>query len=145
MGLARPWRAPARRWRTPRITVDIDYQLTVEHALDVTRHDQILFIDAAIDLSEPFVFQPVEPDAAVDLGSHSVSPPAVMRLARDLYDHRAPAHLLGISGLAFEHITDGLSAAGQANLDAARAFLEGFLRKEIDRKVSLKPVAIADA
>lgn len=121
----------------PRIKVDVDYQLTVEHALYVTGHDLIIFADAMFDQSEPFVFQTVEADRAVDLGSHSVSPSAVMRLARDLYDHKATAHVLGISGIAFGLIGECLSDVGQANLTRALTFLEGYLRNEIDPGVSL--------
>ena len=39
------------------VTVDADYQLTVEDAAAVAEHDVVVFADAAVDGPEPFYFR----------------------------------------------------------------------------------------
>lgn len=112
----------------PELRVEIDYQLTVDHAPLVARHDLVVFADAAMDLTEPFRFAPLEPGAPAALGSHAVTPAAVLTLARDLFGHAPSAFLLGISGRAFDEVKEGLSGTAQANLSlAVGAFTEWYL------------------
>ena len=109
------------------LRVDIDFQLSVEHALDVARSDRVIFADARLPSSAPFTFDRTDPEAVETLGSHSVSPNAVIRLARDLYGRDVPGFVLGISGEVFGDISEGLSPLAQANLAQAFAFLQRFL------------------
>ena len=43
------------------ITVEANYQLTVEDAATVAEHDYVVFVDASVKDSEPFSFERVEP------------------------------------------------------------------------------------
>ncbi len=102
--------------------VDIDYQLAVEHALQVAEADTVLFVDAMMEGDAPYCLTRVEADRSSDLGSHSLQPEAVMSLAETLYRKTPPAFVLGIAGRSFGEVAEGLSAAALENLDLAEAF-----------------------
>ncbi len=113
----------------PGVTVDSDYQLTVEHAELAARHAAVIFADAAAAGPTPFAFERVEPSAGeVEFSSHSVSPAGVLALARDLFDAQPEGWLLAIRGEAFDDFEERLSDAARRNLAAALAFVETWLR-----------------
>lgn len=112
----------------PGVDVDSDYQLTVDHAAPIAEATHVIFADAAMDLDAPFVFEPAPDEAPTTLGSHTVTPQVALQLARDLFGHRPPAHVLGISGCDFGQVSEGLSGPAQTHLDAAVAFLADWLR-----------------
>ena len=107
--------------------VDIDYQLTVEHALQVADAQTVLFVDAMIGRDTPFRFTPVQADSAVELASHSLLPEAVLTLADMLYGKTPEAFVLGIAGESFGEVAEGLSATARSNLDLAEAFFLDWL------------------
>jgi hydrogenase maturation protease len=111
------------------VTVDSDYQLTVEDAAVVAAHDVAIFADAHVSCAPPFVFEPVEPKAGGSFTSHSVSPAQVMGLAHGLFGARTRGYLLGIRGHEFNEFGERLSDGAAANLDAALAFLLTWLRE----------------
>lgn len=111
----------------PGLTVDIDFQLSVEHAVDVSRNDIVVFADASLEGDGPFSLDPVALDDALDIGSHCVSPAAVVRLSRDLFGKQPSAFVLAIVGYEFGEIREGLSPQASENLSAARNFLVNWL------------------
>lgn len=102
--------------------IDIDFQLTVEHALQVTEAQSVVFVDAMIGSDAPYRLTRVQPERSADLASHSLLPGAVLTLAEMLYDKRPEAFVLGIAGESFGEVAEGLSAAARGNLDLAEAF-----------------------
>lgn len=107
--------------------IDIDYQLTVEHALPVADAATVVFVDAMIGGDAPFQFAPVAADGSADLASHSLSPQAVLALAEMLYGATPEAYVLGIAGISFGEIAEGLSETGCRNLDLAEAYFRHWL------------------
>jgi len=114
----------------PGVTVESNYQLTVEDAAAVAAHDVVVFADAAVRGAEPFSFQPVEPVPAGSFSSHSVEPGAVLALARDLFNAHAVGYALGICGYEFNEFGERLSDRAAGNLAAALRFLASLLRDE---------------
>jgi hydrogenase maturation protease len=112
------------------VTVEADYQLTVECAEALSRHDAVVFVDASLDAPAPFSFASVTPDdeLSVDFSSHHLEPAAVMTLARDLFGAATAGYVLGIRGYAFDDFGEGLSDRARANLAAAVDFLAGAIR-----------------
>lgn len=106
----------------PGVTVDIDYQLSVDHALAVSAAATVIFADAALDATDPFYLRPVTDDATT-LGSHAVTPSAVLSLARLLFDARPAAFVLGLRGASYGQIAEGLSPTAEESLTQAEAFL----------------------
>ena len=104
------------------MAIDIDYQLTVDHALAVSEADLVIFADAQIGAKGSFSFEPIEASGATVMGSHQLSPQAVMTLARTLYEREPPAFMLGIAGWDYGEVKEGLSVEAEAHLDEAEAF-----------------------
>lgn len=115
------------RRRLPGVTVDADYQLTVEDAAAVASHDVVVFADAAEDGPEPLGFRRIAPEMAVSFSTHSVSPQAVLGMAHGMFAARTAGYLLGIRGYAFNEFGERLSEKARANLAAAVAFTERLL------------------
>lgn len=101
------------------VTVLSDYQLSAEHAAELMSHDRVVFVDAAVEIEEPFFLRPLLPRAAVSFTSHSMRPEAVLSLAIDTLGWKGEAYLLGIRGHEFNEFGERLSAAAQANLKEA--------------------------
>jgi hydrogenase maturation protease len=127
-GLGPALAAEVEKLRLAGVTVDSDYQLTVEDAAAVAEHDVVVFADAAVDGPEPLRFERIDPKRAVSFSSHSVEPAAVLGLARDLFRARTPGYCLGIRGYEFNEYREQLSEGARANLAAAVSFIESVLR-----------------
>jgi hydrogenase maturation protease len=114
----------------PGVTVESDYQLTVEDADTAARHEVVVFADAAVAGTEPFYFRRIQAGGAPGFSSHSVAPPEVLALAEALFKKTPEAYALGIRGYEFDQFGEGLSERAAANLAAASAFAEGVIRSE---------------
>ncbi len=111
------------------VTVDADYQLTVEHAAAVAGHGLVLFADAAVRGPAPFALYPVAPtDEGAGFSTHSVSSGAVMALARDLFGAAPPAWAIGLRGYDFDGFGERLGERASAHLKAALRALTPALR-----------------
>lgn len=104
----------------PGLTVSCGYQLQVEDAAEVARHDRVVFVDADRAGPAPFHLERLLPaDRGSSFSSHSVAPEAVLALARDLFGSEPEAWLLGIRGEDFDGFGEGLSDSARAHLHAA--------------------------
>ena len=110
------------------VTVDSDYQLTVEDAAAVAEHDTVVLIDASVEGDKPYTFTRVIPKVVGSLSSHSVAPEEVVALAEELFRATPDAYILGIRGYSFAMFTETMTGEAQRNLEAALAFLEPMLR-----------------
>jgi hydrogenase maturation protease len=110
------------------VTVDSDYQLTVEDAAAVARHDIVIFADADVSGPEPFSFRRIEPAAQWSFSTHAIEPASVLGLADQLFGAQPEGYLLGIRGYEFDAFGERLSRQAQANLAAATTFLENAIR-----------------
>ena len=112
------------------VTVDADYQLTVEDAAEAAKHEVVIFADADVSGPEPFRMQRIYPASdSMSFSTHSVQPEAVLALARDLFQAEPRAYILGIRGYEFDEFGEGLSDQAAKNLVAAVTYLESALRK----------------
>ena len=112
----------------PGVEVLTDFQLQVEHALDLLGRSEVIFVDADAAGDGPFDLRTVAPAADARHTSHSLSPSAVLDAYRRLTGGEPPpARLLAIRGHEFSLGTP-LSSMAQANLRAAVAALARHLR-----------------
>ncbi len=124
----------------PGLSVRIDYQLSVEHALWIADAECVVFVDAMIDDGTPYRFMPAHPATAGGVTSHALSPGSVLGLTRTLYGQTPVASLLGISGVQFGDVREGLSPEAEANLNAAVRFFRGWLGDlPLDRPLTAEP------
>jgi hydrogenase maturation protease len=114
----------------PGLTVDIDYQLTVDHSALIAVQDVVVFADAAMGLAVPYRFAEVDAAKRATLGSHQVSPEAALALAGLLFGHAPPGWMLAIGGAEFGEVKEGLSQLARENLAGAVAFLRGWFDAE---------------
>jgi hydrogenase maturation protease len=106
-------------WPTGRLECLTDFQLQVEHALDLVGRERVLFVDAAIGLQTPFAVSEVHPAAVASFTTHALAPETLLQVYRDL--ERAeppPCKLLAIRAQRFEL---GEAPSEQALADLARA------------------------
>ena len=111
------------RLHLPGVTVESDYQLTVEDAAAVAAHRYVVFADACVGEGEPFFFKAVQPTSGGSFSTHSVEPETVMALARDLFGADARGYALGIRGYHFHEFGETLSEEARENLAAALRFI----------------------
>ncbi|PWB56490.1 MAG: Ni/Fe hydrogenase [Nitrosomonadales bacterium] len=100
-----------------------DFQLQVEHAIDLQGRERVLFIDACVSCPPPFAFSRLAPAKDSSFTSHAMSPAAVLQACLELYGEVPPAWLLAVRGEHFE-LGEPLSPAAAANLEAAFILLQ---------------------
>jgi hydrogenase maturation protease len=110
------------------VEVLADYQLQVEHALDLRDRRVVVFADAAASGCEPFSLAPVAPAPEACYSTHAISPAALLFHFRALFDAPLKAFLLAIRGYEFS-LGAPLSAGAARNLAAALDHLLDFVRR----------------
>lgn len=126
-GLGPAFAAELERLALPGLTVDSDYQLSVEDAETVSRHATVVFVDAAAEGPAPFSFGPLAPRAETSFTSHHLAPAAVLSLAGEAFGATPRAYLLGIRGYEFNEFREELSPGARDNLTAALVFFRGWM------------------
>jgi len=103
------------------VSIETDYQLSIEHAELASRHDIVVFADAATDIKDggAFYLRPIVPSNEYSPFSHSISPQAVLHLAAECFRSKPKAWLLGIRPIDTESFSEGLSAEAESNLGCA--------------------------
>ena len=122
-GLGPAFGAEIEKAALPGVTVDTDYQLTVEDAKTAADHRVVIFVDAAVTGEAPFFFRPVLPRAALSFSSHSLEPEHVLALAGELFGRHPEGYALGIRGYRFNDFGEQLTPEACANLELALKFL----------------------
>jgi hydrogenase maturation protease len=113
----------------PEVTTIEDFQLQIEHALDLDGAEAALFIDAGKDTPAPFAFAEIGPKRIATHTTHAIPPEAVLDVfARTLGKTPPPTFTLCVRGERFE-LGEGLSAEAAERLEAAWAFLEGLMEE----------------
>jgi hydrogenase maturation protease len=80
-----------------------DFQLQVEHAVDLEGRERVLFVDASVNCSSPYAVTGLIAARDASFSTHAMSPQSVMQVFRDLYRREPPAcTLLAIRGSHFE-------------------------------------------
>lgn len=106
-----------------------DFQLQIEHALDIAGRRRVLFVDAAATGPEPYAVLPVMPEPAIGVSTHALSPGAVLAVhARVTRDPPPDCRLLAIRGHDFA-LGAPLTWAAARHLDAALAWVAGWVRR----------------
>lgn len=115
------------------IEVLTDFQLQIEHALDLENRSLVLFVDASVACVDAFDFTVLEPARDKSYTTHAMSPAAVLDVYQSIKNQTPPpCFLLSIKAENFE-LGDGLSANAEHNLAEACSFAGRLLSKpELD-------------
>ena len=106
-----------------------DFQLQIEHALDLEDRELVLFIDASIACNTAFSLTKLIPEKDKSYTTHAMSPASVLSVYQSVvHKEPPPCFLLSIQGLSFE-LGDDLSEQAQHNLTLATTFTHNLLKK----------------
>lgn len=122
-----------------------DFQLQVEHALDLVGRQQVLFVDASLDCAAPFQVTRLQPARDASFSTHAMSPQALLQVYRDLQGVEPPLCLmLAIRAERFE-LGEAPSACALSNLAAALAWSHRWLRTGLIGPGPAQPSSDCDA
>lgn len=100
-----------------------DFQLQIEHCLDLAGRARVCFVDAAASGAAPFSFDAAMPSPDCSITTHGLTPGALLHVYRQVIGAEPPpSRVLAIRGYGFD-LGTGMSDAARANLDAAAAYL----------------------
>lgn len=108
-----------------------DFQLQVEHSLDMMGRELILFIDASISCTAPFEFLQLDCTNAQSVTAgyttHTLTPPELIAAYKSVHHHQPPpSFLLTIRGEQFE-LGAALSDPASNNLQQGLQWIEYLL------------------
>lgn len=99
-----------------------EFQLQIEHTLDIAGRRLILFIDAGEHTPAPFSFYQVQPKRLDGYTSHAVAPETLLGIYSQVHGTAPPpAFVLCIAGKSFE-LGELLSIEAMQHLDATFGF-----------------------
>jgi hydrogenase maturation protease len=105
-----------------------DFQLQIEHALDLEHRELVLFVDASVACEAPFELTELKAAANIGYTTHALHPASVMAVFQSIGKRPPPpCFLLAIKGEAFE-LGESLSANAERHLRQAEAFIEELLQ-----------------
>ena len=119
-----------------------DFQLQVEHALDLQRRPLVLFIDASLTAPPPCELARLQPCRDDSFSSHAMSPAAVLAVYEQVCGQPPPAFLLAIRGHGFA-LGDSLSAPARAHLQRARELVGDLLLHATPQQWSQRAAMLA--
>jgi len=107
-----------------------DFQLQIEHALDLENRELVLFIDASVSCNTAFNFSKLEALRDKSYSTHAMSPSAVLQVYQSIKKQAPPAsYLLSIQGLSFE-LGEKPTEQANNNLQLATQFAEDLLKNK---------------
>jgi Ni,Fe-hydrogenase maturation factor len=108
----------------PGVEVQTKFQLNVEDADDVAKHDVVVFLDACLCAPPPFFFRELEPRAGtLEFTTHSLAPEGVLGLAQDVFGSPVQGFALAVRGYDFHDFGDEITDDARTNLEAALDYL----------------------
>ena len=114
---------------TDRVELIEDFQLNVEHALDLEGRELALFIDAGENTPAPFSFEQIYPSTATSHTTHALPPQAVLQVYRQMEGTEPPpSFVLCVRGEGFE-LGAEMTPAALGGIDAAMTLLERLVTK----------------
>lgn len=104
-----------------------DFQLQIEHALDLAGRQLAIFVDAGVETPVPLVFRPLAASTVVSHSTHALPPESVLQVALQMGVPLPPAYVLCVRGESFA-LGEPLSPAAREYADAALALLQEVLQ-----------------
>ncbi len=102
-----------------------DFQLQIEHAVDLENRRHILFIDASVSGAAPFELQALQAERDDSFTTHAMSPAAVLSVYQQINKCAPPpASLLTIRAYEFG-LGVSMSEMARANLQEAFRYIVG--------------------
>ena len=104
-----------------------DYQLQIEHAVDLEQRECVVFIDASVSAAAPYEFHQLQPERDNSYTTHAMSPVAVLDVYQQINQRKPPpAYMLTIRGYEFG-LGQPLSEQAGLNLQQGYDFIKQLL------------------
>ena len=110
-------------------TIDLlsDFQLQIEHALDLENRELVVFVDASVKSETAFEFTQLQPIRDLSHTTHAMSPAAILDTYQTIKKQMPPpCFLLAIGADSFE-LGEDLGGKAKQNLAKASEFMETLL------------------
>ena len=115
--------------------VDIltDFQLQIEHTVDLENRERVLFVDASVSAAAPYEFYRLKPAQDDSFTTHAMSPASLLATYQRAYHRKPPpAFMLSIRGYVF-NLGLSISAEANGNLVEAVAFIRQLMSADSTR------------
>ncbi len=107
-----------------------DFQLQIEHALDLAERRLVLFADASLEVPAPWGLRRLHPRPEQRPFSHAMNPAGVLEVYRRVQGREPPpCYLLAIRGYGFE-LGHPLSAPARRNLSDAQSLVTKLVSRQ---------------
>ena len=105
-----------------------DFQLQIEHALDLENRELVIFVDASVKSEIAFEFTRLQPVRDLSHTTHAMSPAAILDTYQNIKKQTPPpCFLLAIGANSFE-LGEDLGEQARANLKTACEFMNSLLK-----------------
>ena len=112
------------------VEVLTDFQLQIEHTIDLESRERVLFVDASTSANPPFEIQPLMPERDASYTTHAMSPQSLLSVYRQVNNcEPPPAWMLSIRGYEFG-LGLPMSAQARQNLNTAFEYILALLKNE---------------
>ena len=109
-----------------------DFQLQIEHAVDLENRQRILFLDASVSAAAPFEFRRLTAVKDESYSTHAVSPRSLLSVYEKVNRQSAPpAYMLSVRGYQFD-LGLPLSDEANTNLNQAIHFIKQLITKNTE-------------
>jgi hydrogenase maturation protease len=115
------------RFSLEKIDLLTDFQLQIEHALDLENRELVVFVDASVKSEIAFEFRQLQPIRDLSHTTHAMSPAAILDVYQTMKKETPPpCFLLAIGAESFE-LGEDLGDKARQNLDKACEFMDALL------------------
>lgn len=110
-----------------------DYQLQIEHSLDLEHRECVLFIDASISAQAPYEFRQLQPERDNSYTTHAMSPVSVLDVYQQINQCKPPpSYMLTIRGYEFG-LGQALTEQAELNLQQGYDFIKQLLTTDFEQ------------
>lgn len=105
----------------------VEYQLQIEHAIDLEQRERVLFIDASTSCAPPYEFCKLQAIQDDSYTTHAMSPASLLAVYRKINGREPPpSYLLTIRAYEFD-LGQDISEQAMINLQEAYEFIKDLL------------------
>ena len=110
-----------------------DYQLQIEHSLDLEHRACVMFIDASVSAEAPYEFHQLQPERDNSYTTHAMSPVSVLEVYQQIHQCQPPpSYMLTIRGYEFG-LGQALTEQAELNLQQGYEFIKQLLATDFEQ------------
>ena len=110
-----------------------DYQLQIEHSVDLEHRECVLFIDASVSAEAPYEFNQLQPERDNSYTTHAMSPVSVLDVYQQINQCKPPpSYMLTIRGYEFG-LGQALTEQAELNLQQGYDFIKQLLATDFEQ------------